>query len=464
MPESIMVSDLQNNDNRPSSQSTEESAPSPIKSIPLLGYFISVGTTSCRLFQVIDSEQLKDVGVKSYDIRDPKNNEYLDGVIRHVQELLSSHNIGSGNNQVLLRLFVDYNFEDNFTSTDVEKQDVEAKRKDFIREFYRKTGLFFNILNRDQTIDNLKGIFGNTLDNTNTAIINICSNCVDVFVWSDGSLVWHSLEITLSDVEKFVQNSGFPDNWTDQMIETIKQYIRGKMGSKLDGVNVNRTIIIKDELWFMRAMVYPLQSKGGELSLSQEKYRQANRTCLFQSDYKQTLETKLTDKSQISRLYGFKFGHIIIETILDKIGSQKVIPKNVHSIHGSSLTTYVFNVVLSGSTNHVSEGISHMFQVSQILNTKDLIVLSPKFTESGNLLSAITLDTEYEHLKEIDGCDVLLVCNKGGDGYLGESTKCEIFYAYALKKTIAFLKTPTDDQLPSFIPNECWQTLGDMIE
>ncbi len=82
-------------------------------------------------------------------------------------------------------------------------------------------------------------------------------------------------------------------------------------------------------------------------------------------------------------------------------------------------------------------------------------VLSPPIL-NGKLAQEITADSEYEHLKAIDECDVLFVCNRADDGYIGETTKCEIYYAYAMRKTIAFWREPPDDKRLSFIPHEHW--------
>jgi len=53
-----------------------------------LGYYINIGTTSSRLFEVADKHTLKELSVTSYDICNPEDTGYLDGIISHVKTLL----------------------------------------------------------------------------------------------------------------------------------------------------------------------------------------------------------------------------------------------------------------------------------------------------------------------------------------------------------------------------------------
>jgi len=91
-------------------------------------------------------------------------------------------------------------------------------------------------------------------------------------------------------------------------------------------------------------------------------------------------------------------------------------------------------------------------------------ITSPLFTAKGKLAKSISPDTEYDHLKAIDDCDVLFICNGDDNGYLGDSTKCQIYYAYAQKKTIAFWREPSENERISFIPSEDWGTIENLLK
>lgn len=180
-------------------------------------------------------------------------------------------------------------------------------------------------------------------------------------------------------------------------MKKAKEYIYSKIGKGLDGIKVDQTIILKEELNFMRDMKYNLRQSGNQFVIDQNQYRKCNREFLFSRDFEGYLKGKyIGEDTRIERLSGFRYGHLLIEAILEKVGNKTLIPKNFLSIHGS-------------------------------LNA--------------------------------------FVCNKSRNGYIGTSTKCEIYYAYALKKTIAFWQEPTFEEgedthkLLSFIPIEVWSNI-----
>lgn len=74
-------------------------------------------------------------------------------------------------------------------------------------------------------------------------------------------------------------------------------------------------------------------------------------------------------------------------------------------------------------------------------------------------MTPITTASDYRHLRAIDDCDILFICNK--DGYIGESTACEIYYASALRKTIVFWAEPDKDDSKRLycIPHEHWNNI-----
>ena len=410
-----------------------------------LGYFINIGATSSRLFEIINKETLKEITKVSYHVDDPNKDEYLDGIIHHIKnEILPK--MEDNTTKLLRKVFVDHTFNEIFNS-----YDDDSIRKDFVRDFYRETNLYFNILTKKQTTDNVQRRFGNVPNKT--AIINIGSQGVDVYVFADDDFTAHSLDITLRDVQTYVENQEFPEIWDDNIVSKISRDIKSKVSDALKNITVERAIIIKGEYKFMREMNYPLTQQGGQHSLSQRKYKDANKNTLYNVNYKEMLISRGVGESELIHLYKFKYGHIIIETILDIMKNKQVIPSDELSIHGD-INAYVFNVVLAGSTNE--DGVAYMFKARSVMEHIGATVISPAITSDGKLARAITPDTEYDYLKAIDDCDVLLVCNNRSDGYLGESTQCEIYYAYALRKTVAFWREPPADKRLSFIPREHW--------
>lgn len=414
----------------------------------VIGYCVNVGTTSCRLLEVRRNNTLKEVVVSTYDVTDSENAAYLDGIISCVKKELLPCMRGNPS-QLLQKVFVDTGFTEIF-----DGYGDPAMQRDFIRNFYQQTNLYFNILSKKQTEENLKRLFRDLRDRT--AVINVGSHGVDILRYDGGNFYMHWLEVTLADIRGFVERSGFAESWSDAEIEKTKAYVRKRLKKQLEDIRIDNAIIIKDELCFMRDMGYPLVMSAGQLMLTQAAYKSANRRLLYCVDYMASLRSRYADQAAVHRLYGFRYGHLLIETILDRMHNKNVIPKDDLSIHGSHLNAYIFNVVISGS---IQDG-RHIFMVeaNDIIQKMGANVLSPMVLD-GRLARSISEDSEYEHLKAIDECDVLFICNQGDDGYIGESTKCEIYYAYALKKTIAFWREPPDDRRLSFIPHEHWGSI-----
>lgn len=431
-----------------------KSEPPPFQPPPL-GYFINIGLTSCRLFGVCDKETLSEIKTISYTISDPQHNDYLNRIIQHVKRGILPE-ISEKPAKLFTKVFVDYSFSDM-----LEQQEEASTKDDFILDFYRETGLCLILLTKTQTMDNLKRLFGDITEET--AIIDINSENLDILCFSEREFHMYNLNVTLSNVKEFVKQQGYPEVWTDGIIREIKQFILQKIGSQMDGIEIKRAIIIKGELAFMKGMGYPLKHKNGRSELSQQQYQKKNRDLLFLTDYKNKLKNEHHDEATLERLYNFRYGHILIETVLQKMNNKTVIPQNEHSIHGSGYSTYIsyiFNVAVSGSTHNGRE--KYILQACKRLTEMGANVLSPVFDRKGQLRE-ISAKTQEEHLRAIRECDMLFVCNKD-DGYIGETTKCEIYFAHALYKPIAFWLEPPDDKRISFIPKERWNTIMSLDE
>lgn len=413
----------------------------------IIGFFINFGVTTCRLFEVLkDQKGLNERISISYDISDPQNPKYLRGIIEHVKnEILP--NINKSQNQIFLKTFADACFSDVFPN--------ENKRNSFIMDFYNETSLYFNILSQKQTSENLRRLFKNI--GSGTAIINIGSQYVDILVQQGNRFQMYNLKLTLNDISNYIKKHAIPERWDESIINSLKRYIAKKIRPELEGIVSKSVVIIKDELKFMRDLGYPLMFDEGCNCLSIEDYKQANREFLFCIDYQKEVETKNSDISAIKRLYGFKNGHIILETIFDCLGTETVIPSDELSIHGS-LNAYIFNVVISGSSN--GERADYMVEAHKLMTEMGATVLSPRIINGQ--LSKQTHATDVKHASAIRDCDLLFVCNK--DGYIGKQTGREIYGAYLLNKPIAFWREPEDDERLDFIPHEQWWSLMKYLE
>lgn len=136
-----------------------------------IGYLINIGISTCRLFKVHNDESLKEDRVISYGIL-PEDVGYFDELIKIVQSIVKTipHNF-------LVKVIVDTKFSELFSN--------ETELKEFVRNFYVKTNLYFNILTQKQTEKNLYKLFGKIAEET--GIINIGGRYVDIISekWSN---------------------------------------------------------------------------------------------------------------------------------------------------------------------------------------------------------------------------------------------------------------------------------------
>ena len=412
-----------------------------------IGYLINIGVTTCRLFRVNDDNSLKEDRVISYQAS-PSSENYFDEIITNIQDLVKTFP-----DSFLVKVIVDSKFADLFQS--------ETDLKDFIREFYVKTNLYFNILTPEQTVRNLSQLFGDL--SSDTAIINIGRNYVDIMtLTAAGKLDSTSLTYSLTDVQVLVNSKKMHEVLTEENIEYLKNQIKRRIKSGLQGIKVGKAIIIKDELSFMQEFNYPLvhnpneSIKEHQYIINFENYKKANHEKLFTVNFREELLSRGFDESKQKRIYGFKFGHLLLETIFELLNVKLIIPSDLLNIHGS-INSYIYNVVLSGSTQ--PSHVKYFAEAAKLIEQLGAKITSPQFDKEDQLFP-ITTKSEYAHLKAIDDCDILFVCNK--DGYIGRSTACEIYYASALRKTIVFWTDPQDEQSNKdedrlyCIPHEHW--------
>ena len=281
-----------------------------------IGYLINVGVTTCRLFGVREDESLKELSVNSYGIL-PENEGYFEEIINQINERIVK-TINS--DAFLIKVIVDSKFADLFES--------EIALKEFIREFYVQTNLYFNILTQDQTERNLEKLFGEIKEDT--AIINIGRNYIDIMTIKNRNIDSVSLKYSLRDLDVFLSNKKYPEKLTEPDIDKIKAKISKEIKKYIKNISVTKAIIIKNELSFMRQFEYPLtpnndtEIRDHEFEIDFDEYKKANREKLFCIDLDKKLSEMNIDKSDRARLYGFKSGHLLLETIFEIINVKKL--------------------------------------------------------------------------------------------------------------------------------------------
>ena len=423
----------------------------------VLGYFINYGITSCRIFEIYkDGKTLHQLRIISYNVSEPDDlEEYLWNIIAQTKNDIIPI-LGTDRTGLFVKTFADANFGDLFDEADDDIFD------DFIMDFYQETSLSFNILTYAQTENNIRSSFG-AIEN-NGAIINIGSTYVDIFLRRDGKFKMLNLPVSLSAISAYVQEKQYGEKWDAGTINQIKNYVSTLISDELDDVSCNKAYILKDELTFMQENAYPLTREGERFVITTRRYKRANRSNLFGVDYRAKLNKMYpSDENAAKRLYGFKIGHIVLETLFDKMRVQFIYPSDLHSIHGNA-DAYIYNIVVGGSI--ADQHGENMIQACQLLRETGATVISPMLTDNFRELKPKTDLSHREHIKALRQCDLLFISNK--DSYFGEQTCCQIYGAHALYKTIAFWKEPSLEVLQQhdlqFIPHECWDNKMKVLE
>ena len=430
-----------------------------------IGYCIGFGLNSCRVFQIVKDGK-KRGKLKEYKLFSYANNtatkgsiEYWKGIISTVESRIAPIIKQSGKH-VYYKAFADASFEDVFTS-----KNNQLQKADFIAELYDKTGIYFNVLTQKQTETNMRKIY-NSKDDIR-AVINIGASGIEMLAnvakpkALRASFQMINIDFSLDDLENYVINQKIGKVWSDQDISNIRGYIKKKLlsqqkkiGIQLTEIYADKVVIIKNERQFMRELKYDLKNDGARDTIDIETYKSNNRNILFSIDYEEYLK-KHFPEAEVKRLFGFRYGHILLQSLFELIHTEVIIPSDEISIHGSK-DAYIFNVVVSGSTS--DENVQYMIDAVNALDAAGLNVISPRIVN--NKLEEITKKTNRDHAKAIRECDLLFVSN--GNGYIGEQTKCEIYGAYIANKPIAFMVEPPPEASTEkgshleFIPHEIW--------
>ena len=428
----------------------------------VIGYFINFGITSCRIFEVHKGEKqsLKKSDIFRYELTNYKNKnsrkKYLNGIIELVKsKILPKINEASKSSRIFIKTFADSNFSSVFG-------DDEESRNDFIMKLYSETSLYFNIVSKKQTEENLKRLFGTI--HGKTVILNIGMNNTDLFFARGNKFDNYDISISINKVSEFIRDNEISEIWDKKAISLIKTYIKESLGNELHLEKVDSAIILKDELTFMKDNAYPLVYEGGQYIIAFDEYCDHNREYLFSTNYYNQLSETYNDEAIVKYYYGFKVGHIILETIFDFLNVETIIPSDELSIHGSPLNAYVFNVAISGSANEVHA--KDMIEACRLMTSMGANVLSPVLNSRGKLPKK-DKKSDVKHATAIRKCDLLFVSNKGG--YIGEQTAREIYGAFLLNKPIALWTEPKWDDPEcrdrlGFIPHEDWGTLIPYLE
>lgn len=421
-----------------------------VKNDEVLGYFIYYGITSCRVFEILkDGETLKPIQTFTYkEPVEDDNEEYLEEIVGLTEKRIKPLFIN--NSGVFIKTCADPSFIRVFQN--------ETDRDTFVFDFYKKTGLCFNILSYNQAEKNLTNTF-KALEQ-NDVVINIGGSYIDVYIKKGEEFECINLPFGVSQIESYVKENDIGEIWNQTAIKEMKAHIKTLIGTRIRE-KAKCAYILKDELKFMKQMGYPLgEEKNGDIGILIKTYKEYNKKHLFEVDYIELLKEKYCDESDIRREYGFKCGHLVLETLFEVLGIKIIFPSDYHCIHGNA-DAYIFKIVVGGSVHN-----SNMLKAIELLQKMGAIITSPVLRDGK--LTPIDDDTDEIHLIALKQCDLLFVCNDNNEAYFGEQTGHQIYGAQLLNKPIAYWKEPSEDFLKKhgvrFIPHECWESKMEVLK
>ena len=325
-------------------------------------------------------------------------------------------------------------------------------------KIFQTTGLYFNVISQD-----LEGYYleqalsAKCTSNMPILLINIGGGSTELIVMKDHK----SIEKVYLDLGVKTVFEHFPyinDTYSKHSLDDVTEFIR----SKLPSINSSPQLAIYNggELTYMQLAKYSLQKNSlfndeyhpNMISLSDFKARNCE---IFQSVKISELESYMPDDPLW--MHGARACSAIAQAICEKFHVTTIVPSDSNTIHGMARQE-LRTVVLSGSFR---KHLDYILSIKNKLIEKKIEILSPRFDTPKNPGAEFVvfngeenmspLELERFHLRKIDECDALIVCNK--DGYVGASSLIEIGYAVALGKRIIFTEKPEEYML-TILPSE----------
>lgn len=320
-------------------------------------------------------------------------------------------------------------------------------------DFYRRTGLYFNIVAHDLEGHYLEmALAGKHTADEPLLLINIGGGSTELIVKQGAEVVdRHNLELGVMTVLK-----DFP-----YLNEPLSSYKLGDVVAKIKEQlpplipGVTHVIYNGGELTYMQLADYELRDntylKGDEdhpKQISVTDFAARNRE-IYESVELKTLEGLMPNDPLW--MHGARPCSAIAQAICEHFDVEYIIPSDSNMVHGVHRQEFR-SVVLSGSFR---KHLDYILTVKKQLTDKGVHILSPRFEEPKNPGEEFVvfdgeedmspLELERYHLNMIGNADALVVCAPGG--YVGASALIEIGYAQAIGKRIIFTDKPEEFML-----------------
>lgn len=338
-----------------------------------------------------------------------------------------------------------------FATALFRKMEPETK-KVFVDEFFLRTGLYFNIIPQELESFYLQvALVGKYQVNKPVLLINIGGGSTELLVmYGKEAIETKSIDLGVGNV--LTEFPKINDQKSGVSLDAVVKFVSQKL-PELDN-KVKTTLYSGGELTYMQLAKYNLQDnklfkdEDHPSVITLKDFSSKNKE-IFEKISLKDLEELMSDNP--TWMHGARACSALAQAICDKYGVETIIPSNSNLVNGAARQE-LRHVVISGSFR---KHLEYILKVKKQLVENGTEVLSPRFTEPKNPGEEFVvfsgeegmspLELERHHLRSIEECDALIVCDP--DGYVGASALIEIGYAQSLGKRIIFVEKPEEFML-----------------
>lgn len=317
----------------------------------------------------------------------------------------------------------------------------------FLEEFYVRTRLMFNIVSHDLEAFYLEKAWTGKCECIDSLlVINIGGKTTELIYYNEGNIVERmNLSVGVGTILK--KYSSINAEYSSISLNEIIDYVRNELPQTNAKIDV--AIYTGGELTYMQIAGYALQENT---VFSEEKHPSMitlkNYVMQNQRVFSEITIADLRNMmpNNPDWMNGARACSALAQAICTHFGIETIVPSDSNLIDGVNIQE-AKSVVVCGSFNKHLEAISSLIAK---LKKRGIEVLSPQNTEVVDSKDGFVLfkndiiknhrtwSVESLHLKAIEMCDFVLVCNF--DGYIGKKTSLEMGYAYKCGKKIVFLE------------------------
>lgn len=315
----------------------------------------------------------------------------------------------------------------------------------FVEEFYARTRLLFNIVSHDLEAFYLeKAWLGKFAGHGALLVINIGGKTTELIFCRDSIIDRKLLSIGVGTIlQKYTSiNKEYSSVSLSELVDFIREELP-QIDEEFD-----TAIHTGGELTYMQIAGYALQKNT---LFSDNKHPSIIKIDDYCAQNQRVFsDIRIADlrnmmPSNPDWMNGARACSALAQAICIHYRVKTIVPSDSNMIDGVNVQE-AKSVVVCGSYNKHLDTIS---ELTEKLKNCGIEVLSPKNTDvvgtergfvlfkDDNLVNHCTWSIEALHLKAIEACDIVIVCNF--DSYVGTKTALEIGYAYKCGKKVIFL-------------------------